>query len=55
MNNIDAKNFLFTLLKVKNNIETLDVSIAEAEARLSDNDIKHVQEKLDKLKGNKGG
>jgi hypothetical protein len=50
MNNIDAKNFLFTLLKVKNGVETLDTSIKEAEARLSESDIKHVEKKLEELK-----
>jgi septation ring formation regulator EzrA len=50
MNNIDAKNFLFTLLKVDNGLEDLQMSITEAEARLSEKDIEHVKQKIDEIK-----
>jgi hypothetical protein len=50
MNVIDAKNFLFTLYKIRDDIESLDVSIAEAEARLSEKEVERVQEKVAEIK-----
>ena|GEM_PF-5462862 len=43
MDVVDAKGFLFTLLKIKNGMESIDISIAEAEVRMTEEETQWVK------------
>jgi hypothetical protein len=47
MNTIDAKDFLFTLKKIKKDPSELEGALLQAEARLSEKDCEYVSEKVE--------
>ncbi|MCL2755222.1 MAG: hypothetical protein FWD35_05870 [Oscillospiraceae bacterium] len=53
MNTIDAKDFLFTLKRVKDEPMELNFALAQAEARLSEKDRADVEEKYNAWRANK--
>ena len=46
----EIEEFLFTLLKIENNIETLQDSIVKAKSRMSPQNVERVRKKVDEIK-----
>jgi hypothetical protein len=53
MNIIDAKDFLFTLRRIKDDPAELSAALAQAQARLTEKDRKDVEEMYNEWKASK--